>query len=228
MVISAYTGGYADMMKEKRKNAGCILFRAIAGFMIIFMLSGCGSDHVSYEPAGVTDGTDAQVTEQQTDESSATSENTGYVYVYVCGAVKQEGVYRLQEGSRINDALLLAGGLTEDAASGVLNLAEPVQDGQKLYFPTKDELADQQNALRDGAYTDSQIDSSGEQTQKIDINTADKEQLMTLSGIGEAKAESIIRYRAEHGNFAQIEDITNVDGIGESLFQKIKEYIYVK
>lgn len=228
MVISAYTGGYADMMKEKRKNAGCILFRAIAGFMIIFMLSGCGSDHVSYEPADVTDGTDAQVTEQQTDESSATSENTGYVYVYVCGAVKQEGVYRLQEGSRINDALLLAGGLTEDAASGVLNLAEPVQDGQKLYFPTKDELADQQNALRDGAYTDSQIDSSGEQTQKIDINTADKEQLMTLSGIGEAKAESIIRYRAEHGNFAQIEDITNVDGIGESLFQKIKEYIYVK
>lgn len=228
MVISAYTGGYADMMKEKRKNAGCILFRAIAGFMIIFMSSGCGSDHVSYEPAGVTDGTDAQVTEQQTDESSATSENTGYVYVYVCGAVKQEGVYRLPEGSRINDALILAGGLTEDAASGVLNLAEPVQDGQKLYFPTKDELADQQNALRDGAYTDSQIDSSGEQTQKIDINTADKEQLMTLSGIGEAKAESIIRYRAEHGNFAQIEDITNVDGIGESLFQKIKEYIYVK
>lgn len=216
------------MMKEKRKNAGCILFRAIAGFMIIFMLSGCGSDHVSYEPADVTDGTDAQVTEQQTDESSATSENTGYVYVYVCGAVRQEGVYRLPEGSRINDALLLAGGLTEDAASGVLNLAEPVQDGQKLYFPTKDELADQQNALRDGAYTDSQIDSSGEQTQKIDINTADKEQLMTLSGIGEAKAESIIRYRAEHGNFAQIEDITNVDGIGESLFQKIKEYIYVK
>lgn len=216
------------MMKEKRKNAGCILFRAIAGFMIIFMLSGCGSDHVSYEPAGVTDGTDAQVTEQQTDESSATSENTGYVYVYVCGAVRQEGVYRLSEGSRINDALILAGGLTEDAASGVLNLAEPVQDGQKLYFPTKDELADQQNALRDGAYTDSQIDSSGEQTQKIDINTADKEQLMTLSGIGEAKAESIIRYRAEHGNFAQIEDITNVDGIGESLFQKIKEYIYVK
>lgn len=216
------------MMKEKRKNAGCILFRAIAGFMIIFMLSGCGSDHVSYEPAGVTDGTDAQVTEQQTDESSATSENTGYVYVYVCGAVRQEGVYLLSEGSRINDALILAGGLTEDAASGVLNLAEPVQDGQKLYFPTKDELADQQNALRDGAYTDSQIDSSGEQTQKIDINTADKEQLMTLSGIGEAKAESIIRYRAEHGNFAQIEDITNVDGIGESLFQKIKEYIYVK
>lgn len=216
------------MMKEKRKNAGCILFRAIAGFMIIFMLSGCGNDHVSYEPADVTDDADAQVTEQQTDESSATSENTGYVYVYVCGAVRQEGVYRLSEGSRINDALILAGGLTEDAASGVLNLAEPVQDGQKLYFPTKDELADQQNALRDGAYTDSQIDSSGEQTQKIDINTADKEQLMTLSGIGEAKAESIIRYRAEHGNFAQIEDITNVDGIGESLFQKIKEYIYVK
>lgn len=216
------------MMKEKRKNAGCILFRTIAGVMIIFMLSGCGSDHISYEPAGVTDDTDAQVTEQQTDESSETSENTGYVYVYVCGAVRQEGVYRLQEGSRINDALILAGGLTEDAASGVLNLAESVQDGQKLYFPTKDELADQQNALRDGAYTDSQIDSSGEQTQKIDINTADKEQLMTLSGIGEAKAESIIRYRAEHGNFAQIEDITNVDGIGESLFQKIKEYIYVK
>lgn len=216
------------MMKEKRRNDGCVLFRVAAGFMIIFMLSGCGSDHVSYEPADVTDDADAQVTEQQTDESSETSENTGYVYVYVCGAVKQEGVYQLPEGSRINDALLLAGGLTEDAASGVLNLAETVQDGQKLYFPTKDELADRQDALKNEAYTDSQMNSSSEQSQKIDINTADKEQLMTLSGIGETKAESIIRYRTEHGSFAQIEDITNVDGIGESLFQKIKEYIYVK
>lgn len=213
--------------EEKRRNAGCVLFRVVAGFMIIFMLSGCGNDHVSYEPADVTDDADAQVTEQQTDESSATSENTGYVYVYVCGAVRQEGVYRLPEGSRINDALILAGGLTEDAASGVLNLAESVQDGQKLYFPTKDEMENQQGVPVDGTYTDGQANNS-EQSQKIDINTADKEQLMTLSGIGEAKAESIIRYRAEHGNFAQIEDITNVDGIGESLFQKIKEYIYVK
>lgn len=227
MVISAYTGGYADMMKKKRRNAGCVLFMVVAGFMIIFMLSGCVNDHVSYEPADVTDDADAQVTEQQTDESSATSENTGYVYVYVCGAVRQEGVYRLPEGSRINDALILAGGLTEDAASGVLNLAESVQDGQKLYFPTKDEMENQQGVPVDGTYTDGQANNS-EQSQKIDINTADKEQLMTLSGIGEAKAESIIRYRAEHGNFAQIEDITNVDGIGESLFQKIKEYIYVK
>lgn len=145
----------------------------------------------------------------------------------MCGAVRQEGVYRLPEGSRINDALILAGGLTEDAASGVLNLAESVQDGQKLYFPTKDEMENQQGVPVDGTYTDGQANNS-EQSQKIDINTADKEQLMTLSGIGEAKAESIIRYRAEHGNFAQIEDITNVDGIGESLFQKIKEYIYVK
>lgn len=215
------------MMKKKRRNAGCVLFRVVAGFMIIFMLSGCENDHVSYEPADVTDDADAQVTEQQTDESSATSENTGYVYVYVCGAVRQEGVYRLPEGSRINDALILAGGLTEDAASGVLNLAESVQDGQKLYFPTKDEMENQQGVPVDGTYTDGQANNS-EQSQKIDINTADKEQLMTLSGIGEAKAESIIRYRAEHGNFAQIEDITNVDGIGESLFQKIKEYIYVK
>jgi len=228
MVISAYTGGYADMMKEKRRNDGCVLFSAVAGLMIIFMLSGCGSDHVSYEPADVTDNADVWVTEQQTDESSEVSENTGYVYVYVCGAVKQEGVYQLPEDSRINDALLLAGGLTEDAVSGVLNLAETVQDGQKLYFPTKDELADQQDALKNEAYTDSQMNSSGEQSQKIDINTADKEQLMALSGIGETKAESIIRYRTEHGSFAQIEEITNVDGIGESLFQKIKEYIYVK
>ena len=85
------------MMKKKRRNAGCVLFRVVAGFMIIFMLSGCGNDHVSYEPADVTDDADAQVTEQQTDESSATSENTGYVYVYVCGAVRQEGVYRLPD-----------------------------------------------------------------------------------------------------------------------------------
>lgn len=215
------------MMREKRNNFGCTFSRVIAGLVIVFMLTGCGNDRISYETADATDEAGGQMEEQKADESPEALEDTGYVYVYVCGAVNQEGVYQLPEGSRINDALLLAGGLTEEAASGVLNLAEPVQDGQKLYFPTKDEFADQQETLMDGTYTDGQMDS-GEQSQKIDINTADKEQLMTLSGIGETKAESIIRYRTEHGSFGQIEDIMNVDGIGESLFQKIKEYIYVK
>ncbi len=136
-------------------------------------------------------------------------------FVHVCGEVMQPGVYELSEGQRVYEAIAMAGGFTESAAQSALNLAEPVHDGMKLEVP------DQEQAAR--LISDIGTDSAG----TVDINTASKEQLQTLRGIGEARAEDIIRYRQEHGRFEQIEDIMKVPGIKTSAFEKIKDDISV-
>ncbi len=141
-------------------------------------------------------------------------------YVYVCGEVLYPGVYRLSEGQRIYEAIGLAGGFTPEAAQSYLNLAQPVTDGMKIEVP------DQEQASVMPAET-AGIAAVSADSGKININTADRSQLMTLSGIGEARAEAIIAYRTEHGNFQTIEDIMKVSGIKDAAFQKIKEKITV-
>jgi competence protein ComEA len=111
--------------------------------------------------------------------------------------------------------LKLAGGFSEDAGTDYLNLAETVSDGEKVYVPTVDELNVELAA-------EEEADSG-----KININTATKEQLITLPGIGESKADSIIAYRTEHGGFSTIEEIMEIPGIKEAVFSKIKELITV-
>jgi len=135
--------------------------------------------------------------------------------VHVCGAVKNPGVYRIEEGSRICDIIALAGGGTSDSAVDTLNLARVLKDEERIFVPTIQE-----------AETIEVLEKKG--SKKININTATKEQLMTLSGIGEAKAEDIIAYRAENGDFQTIEDIMKISGIKEAAFQKIKDKIMVK
>jgi competence protein ComEA len=146
------------------------------------------------------------------------------LYVFICGAVADPGVYEVAAGSRICDVLELAGGFGEDAGTDYLNLAEPVSDGQKVYVPRVDELAE-----GIATQTEEPLDSSGaeEASGKININTAAKEILITLPGIGEAKADSIIAYRTEHGGFSSIEEIMEIPGIKEAVFSKIKELITV-
>jgi competence protein ComEA len=149
---------------------------------------------------------------------------TDTLYVFICGAVVNPGVYEVAAGSRICDVLALAGGFGEDAGTDYLNLAEPVSDGQKVYVPRTDELAE-----GIGTQTQEPLDASGaeEVSGKININTAAKETLVTLPGIGEAKADSIIAYRTEHGGFSSIEEIMEIPGIKEAVFSKIKELITV-
>lgn len=142
-------------------------------------------------------------------------------YVHICGEVASPGVYELEEGSRIFQAVAVAGGFTENAAADSLNMAEPVKDGMKIQVPDKEEakkLLDQ--ALSSGT-------GSSEGRRKVNLNTADKGQLMTLRGVGEAKADDIIRYRESHGGFQKIEDIMKISGIKEAAFQKIKDDITV-
>ncbi len=135
------------------------------------------------------------------------------IMVYVCGAVAIPGVYSLTEKDRVVDAITLAGGVTEQAAEEYLNLAAFLQDGQKLYVPTVEEV---------------RLWETEEKQKLVNINTADVESLCTLPGIGESKARDIITYREKQGSFEQVEDIMKVPGIKEYLFLKIEDYITIE
>lgn len=133
------------------------------------------------------------------------------IYVYVCGAVEREGVYRLPAGSRTYEAVEMAGGFREDAATTEVNQAEVLQDEARVYVPTFAEVVS------------AEADNDG----KINLNKATKEELMTLPGVGESRAESIIQYRNENGGFKSIEEIMQISGIKEGLFEKIKDLIKI-
>jgi len=148
-------------------------------------------------------------------------------YVHICGEVEHPGVYEMEAGDRIYQVVERAGGYTQAAATDYLNLAEPVVDGMKLVVPDQNELA-QATELYGAMGLNPERSSQGAvEAGKINLNTATKEQLMTLRGIGEARAGDIIRYRETHGNFSCIEDIMKVSGIKDAAFQKIKESITV-
>lgn len=138
------------------------------------------------------------------------------VVVYVCGAVEQPGVISLPEGSRINDAVKMAGGMTEDAAVNHINLATKLKDGEQIYVPTLEEIQREEEQAREEALG------------IVDLNSADLEKLCTLPGVGESKARDIILYREQNDGFKSIEEIMNIPGIKDSLFQKIKDLIVVK
>lgn len=159
------------------------------------------------------------------------------IFVHVCGEVVSPGVYEFPSGSRIYQAVTEAGGYTAAAADDFLNMAQVLEDGMKITIPDKEtarELSAQEEQIgvvKDSAGAVVSGNTSGaavkDAPEKININTASKEQLMTLSGVGEAKAADIIAYREQSGPFSNIEDIMKVSGIKETGFQKIRENITV-
>lgn len=136
------------------------------------------------------------------------------------------GVYELRTDARIYEALEAAGGMTEDAAADWINQAEALSDGERIYVPTQEEAEESAQSVS-GQWADSNGNAGGSVSDKININTAAKEELMTLSGIGASKAESILKYRQEHGNFQSIEDLKKIEGIKDGVFNKIKDDITV-
>ena len=141
-------------------------------------------------------------------------------YVHICGEVTAPGVYELEEGNRVFQAVEMAGGFTEKAAPEYLNMAEKIHDGMKITVLSQEEA-------RSGDTLSAVPGTASQQKSKINLNTATKEQLMTLRGVGEAKAADIIKYRESHGGFQKIEDIMKISGIKEAAFQKIKDDITV-
>lgn len=140
------------------------------------------------------------------------------IYVYVCGHVENAGVYTFAEGSRRFMAVDAAGGVTKDGTTEFLELAGVLSDGERIYVPSIEEV-EEQEFLAAG--------TGGVKNSLVNINKASKEQLMSLPGIGESRAEQIIQYRETNGPFQDIGDIMKISGIKEAAFAKIKEYICV-
>ena len=153
------------------------------------------------------------------------------VVIHVVGEVNSPGVVTLEEGARIIDAINAAGGKTEEADLSKINLAYVVEDGTQIYIPRINENLNQVELISTEAGQSVVINNSNineeENNTKVNINTANKEKLETLPGIGETTAQKIIDYREQNGKFTKIEDLQNVSGIGEAKFNSLKDKITV-
>ena len=160
-----------------------------------------------------------------------------FIYIDVKGSVNKPGVYKIKSDSRVKDAIEAAGGLSKDANTRYINLSKALNDSDVVVVYSDKEIdkAKEENIIyietpcvceevkNDACITD----NNEEINNKVNINTSDIEGLKTLYGIGDAKAKAIIEYRNNNGNFKKIEDIKNVTGISDSLFEKIKDYITI-
>lgn len=234
-----------------RKAPGTALFLVLL-FVTVF-LQGCGKDGETLftsaagsmesteasGDAGDFEGTEAFVPEDAGGEKLPGAEGTltaeesseaEPVIVHICGAVKAPGVYELEQGSRVMDAVNAGGGFLPEAAQDSCNLAEPVTDGCQIYIMTKQESLEAEKASgirQTGRIDGAPVAVSGTGEGLVDLNTADKAALMTLPGIGESRADDILEWRSKNGGFQRIEDIMKISGIKKGAFEKIKDKITV-
>ncbi len=229
------------MQKSKRKTyflTGCLV-------LTVLLLCGCttqndleivrddtaSQDVAAYDAAPQEQLSQVQDTASQEDDSQVPQTEPPNIYVQIVGAIRHPGVYEMPSGSRVFEVVEKAGGMTEDAAVDAVNQALPVADGDMIVLYTKQEWEQsrQELALAEHANVDGADSQEGEMAGdgKVNINTADVGQLCTIAGIGEVRAQSIVEYRQQHGLFQTIDEIKNVPGIKEGLFEKIKDKIKV-
>lgn len=211
--------------------------------LAVFLTGGCKRDEredglVSVGESDISADEDAQYTDsagdgaekrsgQKTSDGMPADEEAAgeaaVIYVDVCGQVKKPGVYELAGESRVYEAIEKAGGMTKEAEGASVNQAERLTDGQQIYVPSKDE----QEEVRGNAAVPASKNEAAAAGGRVNLNSASKEELMTLSGIGEVKADAVIRYREEHGGFQSVEDIKKIEGIKDGVFNKIKDQITI-
>lgn len=154
---------------------------------------------------------------------------SGVICVDVEGAVRNPGLYELEAGSRVGDAVKAAGGITKKAVRGQVNLASALQDGQQVVVPSKQDAAVSGGQAQDSAAVGVAAGGSGDGDAqgKININTASATQLQQLSGIGESLSQRIVDYRNANGAFGSVDDLTKVSGIGDARLESIRAQICV-
>ena len=140
------------------------------------------------------------------------------ITVDVKGAVKSPGIYDLPVGSRVNDAVQKAGGLTDNADSKSLNLAQKISDEALVYVPTKEEVANQES------YSNA---TGNKESKKVNLNKASLEELKQVKGLGAKRAQDIIDHRESNGKFKSVDELKKVSGIGAKTIEKLKEYVTV-
>lgn len=235
-----------DLIKN-RKEKGAIRCLLLA-FGLIFLsggLTGCkdrremllAGDAVLEEgeafeePEGLLEEEDPSFTGQQPSSFAEQDEKEPVlIWVDVDGAVKSPGVYCLEEDSRVYQALEAAGGCLPQAALSYLNRAGRLEDGQKVYVPSEEEMKEAGTSIPGDPSKGELLLWGGEsapEDDRININTADEKALTALAGIGPARAQAIVAYREKNGPFSQAEEIMNVEGIKEGTFSKIKDKITV-
>lgn len=199
--------------------------------------------NISGDYSVIAESIDKQV--EEVGEIKDCTESQDEFYVDVKGAVKNPGVYKVSNGMIVDDAIKLAGGITSKASTDNINLSKKLYSEMVIYVYTKTEIknmtsnnqpsnncntVDSNSSSRsvnnDALANESNSCAPNTITGKVNINTASKDELLSISGIGESKAEAIIAYRKEN-KFTTIEDIKNVSGIGDAMFDKIKDYITV-
>ena len=183
--------------------------------------------------------------EQEEDNSPAKTEETEKIKVDIKGAINSPGVYEVDEGTIVNELINMAGGIMSNATTKNMNLSRQLQNEMVVIIYTQNELETKENEISDVCYENdvdisscyqekqsivipsaeentTKKDNNTSSTSVVSLNNASKEELMTLTGIGEAKALKIIEYRESNGGFKSIDELMNVKGIGEAIFNKIK------
>ena len=221
-----------ENLNKKQK----IIFIIIIFFMVSIIVYYIYSSINNFESeSSMQNDTSAFSTSEDVKNEISEDSEKDEILIHISGSVKNEKVISLPEGSRIQDAINAAGGLTDEADLTNINLAYILEDGEKIYIPKKGEefaeesyssaVSSETSSVKTGI-SSSTISSS--KTTKININKATQTELETIPGIGPSTALKIIDYREENGKFNSIEDIKNVSGIGDAKYEKMKDYITVK
>ena len=205
---------FFDEWKDKWESWSLSVKAAVIGGILLILVGVGGLFFKKEESVEETEVVVTTVMAEKTEES--TTQET-VIFVDIKGAVKNPGVYQMEVGDRVKDALDAAGGLTGDADSQKVNLAKRLEDQMVIVVPKVGEEAEEIPA----GETRKEATKEG----KVNINTATVEELKTLKGVGEKKAEAIIEYRKKNGSFKTKEDLMKVRGIGKKLFESFEERI---
>jgi len=228
-----------------------LLFLTVVFFTVIFInqrLEIKRKENIlkSYYPENYSDSIEPKRTDENTDkiaissgeeeiiESDKNAVNTGdsdgqlsagnIIKIYICGEVNSPGVYEIRNGARVIDLLELAGGQNENACLDIVNLAEIVFDGQRIYIPSHEEIDSSVFYLSGSDYSNG---TSYREMRTVNINTAGLEELGSLPGIGPVTAGNIIDYRNKKGSFKAAEELKNVTGIGQKKYEKIRQFVSI-
>lgn len=212
--------GWFDVLNFGRQQTSVFLILIAIIIILSAMLFKKDSDNPSLELVGERPETHKIDELFETDDRPDTEKTSNTIKVYITGQVRHPGVIEIEEGSRLIDAIELAGGMLDEADKDRINLALKVQD-EGMYIIPKIGEEIEEGFIQNG-------DTTSADNTKVNINKASAEELQTLHGIGPAKAKAIIDYRENQGLFKDIEDIKKVSGIGEKTFEQIQDSITVK
>ncbi|HEM2901663.1 helix-hairpin-helix domain-containing protein [Streptococcus suis] len=210
---------YIEMLKEYKWQ---IALPAVAGLLMATFL--IFSQPAKSDQTGLTDFPQTEQTDLVEETSTEASEESSQLVVDVKGAVEKPGLYTLEAGARVNDAVEAAGGLTSQADPKSINLAQKLSDEAVVYVASKDENI----SVVASTTTSSAMSQEEKNTSLVNLNTATEADLQTISGIGAKRATDIIAYREANGGFKSVDDLNNVSGIGDKTMESIRPYVTVE